>query len=580
MLSGDAGVVVADASQVVVAQNDFDTQASNDNEQSLVGFYDPATGFDLDSDINEEASEVTLEDDVSTEDEATSETALKSEALEDDEVIADSVPLPQSTSSAKLTESDDHDLTVESLAEENDSVYDSTTTKMVSTLNVANAPPVAAADSESDLSFESHISSLRTSSDSFSAIMEDFRGLDFLNTDIFGTRLSINQLIGNIDQFLDLGSALDSYLDQVNASTASLEGYLDYRSNSWLSNSPFQNDESSALLAEITDAGFTLSFDDILSLNQLAALSLGTEAEELGLIVDSSLDFSVDADLEFSVSFDLSDGSVVFDLQNFGLSAAASSTNLIVQGRVGPLDASIGESGDEGSASIDLTGDISYDGTSFSVTSATSSVDLDLPFFVTLGGSDLTAGSSPRFVASGDFLLDVNDPGYIQVTTNGFDNLADFSNLDFSQVSVAIRDVSNWLADLSESSFFDLEIPYVDLNLAEVVQFSKAYADDIVIKLDFNTINSVQELATAFASEAILPDGLEIGYDADEGELILPLRFSEIWTLSAQTLMFGDNLSEADLGLSTQASVVPEITISGGLDVIFDLDGSLSLIHI
>ncbi len=424
---------------------------------------------------------------------------------------------------------------------------------------------------ETDLNLENYEGLLRTAASSLNTIAADYAALGFLSADIWGTRLSINQLVSNVVEYLDVGAVLDAYLDETDPADTSVSGYVEYLTNNWLNTLAFAGGVSPFSVA-VTATGFTLSFNGSAAFNRSATLSLGAEGEELGLRINSLLDFSINTDLDFDVSFDLSDGSVVFDVSNFNISALANSTGIVAEGWIGPLTASAGKAGDEGVAGVSFSNDISFDGTAFNVVSS-SSTNIDLPFFVTLGDADLTADSNPRFIVTGDFLTDTSDPGYVQVTTNGFAELADFSNLDFSQVVVAIQGVSNWLNDVSDSSFFDLEIPYLDLTLSEVVQFSDAYVNDVVGKLDLDSIDSIQDLATEFVNKAILPDGLEISYNSSTRELIVPVRFSELWTLPAQALMFGDNLSETDLGLSTEASVVPELTVSGGLDIVFDLDG-------
>ena len=344
---------------------------------------------------------------------------------------------------------------------------------MISLPTVGGGFSVTVSNVETDINLENYDGLLRTAANSLQAIATDYAALSFLNTDILGTRLSVNQLVSNIINYLDIGAVLDAYLDETAAADRLLLGYVEYLTNNWLSNLPFADGGVNPFSVGITGTGFTLGFDDDAVFDKSTTLSLGTEGEDLGLRLDSTLDFSVAADLDFDVSIDLGDGSVVLDVQTFDVSASASS-NIIVEGWLGPLNANIGKSGDEGTAAVTFNGSVLYDGTAFSVDAA-SDVNIDLPFFVTLGEADLTANSSPRFVVTGDFLVEASDPDYntkrIQVSTDGFAELADFANLDYSQVPLAIKGVVNWLADLSQSSSFDLEIPYTDLKLSDIVHF-------------------------------------------------------------------------------------------------------------
>lgn len=123
-----------------------------------------------------------------------------------------------------------------------------------------------------------------------------------------------------------------------------------------------------------------------------------------------------------------------------------------------------------------------------------------------------------------------------------------------------------------------LQIASIDLNaetLTMVGSFSQAITDgDWVIHEAIQQIQTLQEFVTAVNVSGILPLGMAVTYDPDTQKFVVPIEFSETLADVSTDLSFDFALVDG-LSLDTGAQGLTRTTISGSLNIFFDLSDEL-----
>ena len=105
------------------------------------------------------------------------------------------------------------------------------------------------------------------------------------------------------------------------------------------------------------------------------------------------------------------------------------------------------------------------------------------------------------------------------------DQLLDFSDFNLGSLIGIIQKTLDWLNDLTDSDFMSYEIPFINKNLGELLDFASSFADKIQSRIDFERINTVQDFIEQFTNAGILPAGMNVVYDAVNRTLNLPVNF-------------------------------------------------------
>ncbi|MCP4709343.1 MAG: hypothetical protein GY869_12010, partial [Planctomycetes bacterium] len=157
------------------------------------------------------------------------------------------------------------------------------------------------------------------------------------------------------------------------------------------------------------------------------------------------------------------------------------------------------------------------------------SVDLDVIIYASLAGVDVNQGSDGTIRIVGDLFL-VADGGQgtstVATTSANLDNFTPFTNLLLSDIQAnleAMRD--NWLATVENSNSFNVEIPFIDATLADVLDLGSAFDLAVLSKLDFDAMDSLQDFVAAVTMAGLLPDGENVTYDTTDHILTIPLDY-------------------------------------------------------
>ena len=114
----------------------------------------------------------------------------------------------------------------------------------------------------------------------------------------------------------------------------------------------------------------------------------------------------------------------------------------------------------------------------------------------------------------------------VTVTSANLESFTPFSQLTLESLKgelEAIRD--NFLDKVRTSASFDIDVPFVDLTMADVLDLGAAFDLAVMSKLDFDAMDSLQDFVATVSASGLLPAGETISYDDATGTLNVPLDF-------------------------------------------------------
>ena len=237
----------------------------------------------------------------------------------------------------------------------------------------------------------------------------------------------------------------------------------------------------------------------------------------------------------------LSNGEEVIDIRATGVSIEVDIAGISGTAS-GTGDFQIRDSGIAGVATIELQGGTEI-GVEFNTTGASVVVGLEG------NQSDVVAG----------------DGNYFNFNLESF-NMNDIRFL-FEQIRV-------WMNELiADTELFNINIPFVNKTLREVVDLGAAWADGVLAKLKFGEMGSLDDFIQAFNKAGLLPGEEKVVYEDLGRTLTIPLSFTQ--TLSGlDNLPLNFDLDLGDLvGVSTSATASLTASVSGQMTLIVDVDG-------
>ena len=319
-----------------------------------------------------------------------------------------------------------------------------------------------------------------------------------------------------------------------------LGGFFDYLEANWI---PTLGGGAGGLSWEpIQDGdevvGVAVTFTQDFPFERTVGFDFGEEAESIGLTVDADMELNLDVDinLELFLSFNWATDEVDFALNDLTFNAHASADDIVVGAGIGPLHVSLGsDTGEKGVLALDLGASLSYDPdaaepVTFTPTANTATehnnyIEVQLPIYASLG--DVTFGDTgdpPRLSLAGTIFTEAGGPP-LEFSQENMDQLLDFSDFNIGSLIGIIQQTLGWLNDLTDSDFMSYEIPFINRNLGELLDFASSFADKIQSRIDFERINTVQDFIEQFTNAGILPAGMNVVYDAVNRTLNLPVNF-------------------------------------------------------
>ncbi len=429
-------------------------------------------------------------------------------------------------------------------------------------------------------------------------------GNEYLTMTIPGTDISLDRILG-LESLLDIGLYIRHYLrpqldttgferdasiplgqeaegeDYYGAGDPTIGGFFDYLQENWI---PTLGGEGGGLSWDpIMDdddiVGVDVSFIHDYSFERIVGLNFGEQAESIGLTIDGDMELNVEVDinLELSFSFNWLTDETSFAVDNLSFDGHASIDDIVVGAAIGPLSVSLGKAdGRKGVLALDLGAQFSYDsdsGVTFNPTLNTDTehnnyIDVQLPVYASLG--DVTFGESenpPQLSLSGTIFPSAGGPA-LAFSQENMDQLLDFSDFNIGSLISIIQSTLDWLGGLTDNDFMQYEVPIINRDVGELFDFASSFADKMSA-LDYDRINSVQDFIEQFSNAGILPEGLDVVYDAANRTLSLPVNFDFNFSdLNLRNLAnMGDFSYEKllDLGAINPSDTFDKDTILDGL---------------
>jgi len=421
---------------------------------------------------------------------------------------------------------------------------------------------------------------------------------DLTGETIPGTNVSLDGLF-DLTDYLDVGPVLDEYLAPIQEFGAEvdfeIEEFLDYLRENWLDDlmggEAYDVPWSSQTFTGSGDwpSSITVEFDDSASYTKRIPAGLSETVEGIGPAY-TDLEVDVDASFAFNLSLDWGTAGATYDFNvtRLELDATASSADLVIPLSIGDLEAAAGHpEHTAGSLDLDVHLDVALDEvadeyvvTYDPVGDPVSAVDLEVPIYATLAGVDVNPGATGTIGIAGD-LFPASEGGRgstaVTVSSANLEDFTPFAELRLSDVQTqleAMRD--DWLGRLETADGFNVEIPFIDASLADVVDLGAVLDLAVLSKLDFDGMESLQDFVAALTTSGLIPPGEGVAYDPATRTLTLPIDFD--LSLSTLTLRDLDALGRVNLDLLEDEGLVqvgayvdPDVLLDGGYATLSDL---------
>ena len=318
------------------------------------------------------------------------------------------------------------------------------------------------------------------------------------------------------------------------------------------------------------------SFDLLDSLSVNGSFPLTVEATfELDFILGFSLKTFIANPTDPS---SLTEDHVFFEVKDFRVIAEIATKDIDAEINLGFLAAGI----EDGSLSLQAGADISLDdlaggdgiltlteilaGNFDLSVAAFGSMHADLPITASIGGSNLTFGSTPRIILD-DPNLFTNPPPTLSV--QNFSNLIDFSNLTPGQVVGMLNRLGDWLDTYRDSKFFDHEIPLTDgQRVGDWFDSGTAFIDSIYKRLVSREILATGSQSDLFEFYGRLVEDAQFDLTIDSAEPVTVILDSD---RTAENFSVADAAEDFNLDLAA-------VNLDSQVEFIIADDGRLSLV--
>ena len=414
-----------------------------------------------------------------------------------------------------------------------------------------------------------------------------------------GTNVSLDSLFG-ISDYLNLGPTLDAYLApmQVLGSDVDFEidEFLNYIRSDWLDDL-LGGEAHSASWTEREFSGtgdwvhgVTVEFDHAASYEERVPVGLSETTEGIDPAY-AELAVPIDARFAFTLSLGWSDtegATYEFNVETLEFDVDTGVMDVIVPLSIGDLAASAGHPEETAATfDLDLHVDLAYDDADerYEVTydpvgDDVSHVSTTLPIYASLAGIDVNPGAQGSIGIAGDlFLTSEGGRGStdVAVTPSNLEAFSPFSELTLEGLHgqlELLRD--DFLDNLKSAESFDVDIPFIDASLGDVLDLGAAFDLAVLSKLDFDSMESLQDFVASVTASGLIPAGQAITYNTTTKELTVPLNFDlKLDDLSLRDL---DELGRIDLELLEQegllqigAYIDPDVLLDGGHATLADL---------
>ena len=368
--------------------------------------------------------------------------------------------------------------------------------------------------------------------------------------DIPGTDVSLNDLF-HISDYFRLGPALDAYLaplQQLGAdSDFEIDEFLNYLRGNWLDDllggDAHAVDWQTQTFTGTGDwiHGITVGFSGSATYTDRIPVGLSETVDGIGPAF-TDLEVSVDATFAFTLSLGWSDtdgATYDFNVSELNFDLDTGPTNLVVPLKIGDLEASAGHPAHT-AASIDLNlhVDLAYDEDAgeYIVTydplgDEVSHVAVSLPIYASLAGVDVNPGPTGTIGIGGDLFLTAEGgrgSTDVAVTSAHLESFTPFTRLTLAGLKGELEGLrDNFLENVRNSGSFDIDVPFVDLTLADVLDLGAAFDLAVMSRLDFDALDSLQDFVAAVTSSGLLPAGEDVTYNTTTRTLKVPHRFRD-----------------------------------------------------
>ncbi len=159
------------------------------------------------------------------------------------------------------------------------------------------------------------------------------------------------------------------------------------------------------------------------------------------------------------------------------------------------------------------------------------------------------------------FNTDPGSEGGLVITTNDFDDLLNFEDMDFGTIIAALEDLANFLGTLEGLDFLQDEIPLINVKPAELIGFVGKFRE-FIFELKNNPVNSIEKIET----------GIKDVLNLSDNALKLTLLKTETGNVLRIDLNYKPTFEE-DHNLNINLDEV----LPDGLDRIVDVEGQAAL---
>ncbi|KPK77232.1 MAG: hypothetical protein AMJ79_03940, partial [Phycisphaerae bacterium SM23_30] len=347
-------------------------------------------------------------------------------------------------------------------------------------------------------------------------------------------------------------------------------------------------------------SGIKVEFSGSASYSKQIPVGISEAVEGIGPAY-TDIEAAIDATFAFTLLLSWSGAGAAyeFSVSQMELDASLSTSNLVVPLTIGDLEAAAGHpQHSQGTIILEVHLDVLYDELEdeYSITydpvgDVVSNVDLDVPIYASLAGIDVNQGPVGTIGIAGDlFLTSEGGRGTAEVTASSanLDSFTPFADLRLSDIQANLESLrDDWLTALEISDNFNVEIPFIDASLADVLDLGAAFDLAVLNKLDFDQMESLQDFVAQVTLSGLIPDGEAVTYNPTTGVLTVPFDFEiDLSDLSLRDL---DVLGRIDLQVLENEGLIqigayidPDDLLDNGYATLADLwtAGVLSAISV
>ena len=91
----------------------------------------------------------------------------------------------------------------------------------------------------------------------------------------------------------------------------------------------------------------------------------------------------------------------------------------------------------------------------------------------------------------------------LEFSHENLDKILDFSDFDLATLVQLIRGTLAWLGEFAEEDFMQAEIPLINRDLGDLLDFATTFDENVVSRIDFSRIQSLQDFIDEFVRSGI-----------------------------------------------------------------------------